>query len=330
MDPHMSVRQLVDLTDSRFLEDQRYAMKKIANAAGSAESRVETVKRSIATAREMADRSDVHLKTHAARGLANMTERGGVNKAYLSQGTRYRSWVLAELDHLDEKAKRQLSKGGVPSLLTMARAKSDKIRHHGSRDLAWLAKDDPHVKALFHHNGGARTLLSLGKSKDTSVGQHAVEALLFLATSGRVEEDCKYLDILPALHALTSSDDVRVKRAAILAMSKIDAMMEAQNYADMDVPEEVETPDFREKQLAKLARAGVVTTLIALAQNKELRVRQHAVRGLANFAQSDSCRRYITEAGGQKVLQQCVKSADVEEKSHAGRALAFLTTLRAH
>ena len=49
-----------------------------------------------------------------------------------------------------------------------------------------------------------------------------------------------------------------------------------------------------ERTLYKLAKAGVVRALVQLAQADDVRVRQHAVRGLANFAQSGT---YLSCAG---------------------------------
>jgi hypothetical protein len=142
--------------------------------------------------------------------------------------------------------------------------------------------------------------------------------------AGRIEEDCKYLDILPALSQVAESDDTRVRRAAQFAMHKICAsrytqqplfvlmvaavaMMDAQNAIFAEGDTEVEAPLERglsligpcvldvadrrpilERTLYKLAKAGVVRALVQLAQADDVKVRQHAVRGLANFAQSGS------------------------------------------
>lgn len=42
----------------------------------------------------------------------------------------------------------------------------------------------------------------------------------------------------------------------------------------------------------------------------------------------DVCRPFITRANGEAALAQCAKSADVEEKGHAMRAIAFMNKVQ--
>lgn len=105
---------------------------------------------------------------------------------------------------------------------------------------------DPSIKTRFHVHGGSRALAALGMSADEEVAMHAVRTLLNLATAGmnnlkefpvyvlwvcnaimlillagHIENDVKYLDIMPALQKLSQSASKDVRMAAASAALRI-------------------------------------------------------------------------------------------------------------
>lgn len=178
-----------------------------------------------------------------------------------------------------------------------------------------------------------RFLLHPGKSQD--LRKWAAEGLSYLTLDAEVKE--KLIEDKPALTALielAKTGDQSVLYGVITTLVNlcnayekqeiIPEMIELAKFAKQHIPEESELddPDFVQKRIQILGKAGVTTALVALAKTESPNSKELIARVFNALCSEHELRGLVVQQGGVKVLIPMALDGTDKGKRHAAQAIA--------
>lgn len=240
-----------------------------------------------------------------------------------------------------DKARAIIDKG-VDILKKLYQGKNDAVR---VRALVGLCKigsfggDDASVRPFAE--GSTKKLAEACKrflvnpAKDKDMRKWAAEGLSYLTLDADVKE--KLVEDRPAIQALIelakTGDQSALYGVVTTLVNLCNAyekqevlpeMIELAKFAKHHIPEEheLDDPDFVNKRLTILAKAGVTTGLVALSKTESHNSRELIARVFNAICNLQELRGIVVQQGGAKVLLPMALEGTVNGKKQAAQALS--------
>lgn len=240
-----------------------------------------------------------------------------------------------------DKARTIINKG-VDILKKLYQSKDDAVR---VRALVGLCKvgsfggDDASVRPFA--DGSTKKLAEacrkflVNPAKENDVRKWAAEGLSYLTLDADVKE--KLVEDKAALHALielAKSGDQSCLYGVVTTLVNLcnayekqelmPEMMELAKFAKHHIPEthELDDPDFINKRITILAKAGVTSGLVALAKTESHNSRELIARVFNSICGLPELRGIVVQQGGAKVLLPLSLEGTDKGKKQAAQALA--------
>ncbi|KAJ8711376.1 hypothetical protein PYW07_008618 [Mythimna separata] len=240
-----------------------------------------------------------------------------------------------------DKARTIINKG-VDILKKLYQSKDDAVR---VRALVGLCKvgsfggDDASIRPFA--DGSTKKLAEacrkflVNPAKENDVRKWAAEGLSYLTLDADVKE--KLVEDKPALHALielAKSGDQSCLYGVVTTLVNLcnayekqelmPEMMELAKFAKHHIPEthELDDPDFINKRITVLAKAGVTSGLVALAKTESHNSRELISRVFNAICGLPELRGIVVQQGGTKVLLPMSLEGTANGKKQAAQALA--------
>lgn len=240
-----------------------------------------------------------------------------------------------------DKARAIINKG-VDILKSLYSSKNDAIR---VRALVGLCKigsfggDDASIRPFA--DGSTKKLAEACKrflvnpAKDKDMRKWAAEGLSYLTLDADVKE--KLVDDKPAIQALielAKTGDQSCLYGVVTTLVNLcnayekqemmPEMLELAKFAKHHIPEqhELDDPDFVNKRLTVLCKAGVTSGLVALAKTESHNSRELIARVLNAICSLQDLRGMVVQQGGAKILIPMALEGTNNGKKQASQALA--------
>ncbi|KAJ8713039.1 hypothetical protein PYW08_008343 [Mythimna loreyi] len=240
-----------------------------------------------------------------------------------------------------DKARTIINKG-VDILKKLYQSKNDAVR---VRALVGLCKvgsfggDDASIRPFA--DGSTKKLAEacrkflVNPAKENDVRKWAAEGLSYLTLDADVKE--KLVEDKPALHALielAKSGDQSCLYGVVTTLVNLcnayekqevmPEMLELAKFAKHHIPEthELDDPDFINKRITVLAKAGVTSGLVALAKTESHNSRELIARVFNAICGLPELRGIVVQQGGAKVLLPMSLEGTPNGKKQAAQALA--------
>lgn len=180
-----------------------------------------------------------------------------------------------------------------------------------------------------------RFLINPKKQKD--MRKWAVEGLSYLTFDAEVKEKLiEDRDAIQAMIELAKTEDQSVLYGVVTTLVNlcnaydkqeiIPEMVELAKFAKHHIPEEHEfdDPDFLNKRLNTLAKAGVTSALVCLAKTESQNSKELIARVFNAICSQQEVRGIVVQQGGAKVLLPLALNGTDKGKKQAAQALARL------
>ncbi|XP_026754995.1 protein unc-45 homolog B [Galleria mellonella] len=172
-------------------------------------------------------------------------------------------------------------------------AKDNDVRKWAAEGLSYLTLDADVKEALVEDKAALQALIELAKTGDQS---------------------CLYGVVTTLVNLCNAYDKQEV----------IPEMLELAKFAKHHIPEEheLDDPDFVNKRITVLAKAGVTTGLVALSKTKSDNSRELIARVFNSICSLQELRGIVVQQGGTKVLIPLSLEGTLKGKKQAAQALA--------
>lgn len=240
-----------------------------------------------------------------------------------------------------DKARAIIDKG-VEILKNLYKVKDDAVRVRALVGLCKLGSfggDDASVRPFA--DGSTKKLAEACKkflinpAKDKDMRKWAAEGLSYLTLDADVKE--KLVEDKPAIQALielAKTGDQSALYGVVTTLVNlcnayekqeiVPEMLELAKFAKHHIPEqhELDDPDFVNKRLTVLARAGVTSGLVALSKTESHNSRELIARVFNAICSLQELRGIVVQQGGTKVLLPMALEGTNNGKKQAAQALA--------
>lgn len=231
---------------------------------------------------------------------------------------------------------------GVNILKKLYQSKNDAIRVRALVGLCKLGSSGGSDATIRPFADGATTKLAeacrrflINPKKDKDMRKWAVEGLSYLTFDAEVKEKLiEDKEAIQAMIELAKTGDKSVLYGVVTTLvnlcnaydkqEMIPEMVELAKFAKQHIPEEheLDDPDFINKRLVSLAKAGVTTALVALAKTDSENSKELIARVFNAICSQQEVRGIVVQQGGAKCLLPLALEGTVKGKKNAGQALA--------
>ncbi|XP_063988231.1 protein unc-45 homolog B [Diachasmimorpha longicaudata] len=233
---------------------------------------------------------------------------------------------------------------GVNILKKLYQSKDDAIRVRALVGLCKLGSSGGTDATIRPFADGATKKLAeacrrflISPKKDKDMRKWAVEGLSYLTFDAEVKE--KLVEDQQAMQAMievAKTGDKSVLYGVVTTLvnlcnaydkqEMIPEMVELAKFAKQHIPEEheLDDPDFINKRLILLAKAGVTTALVALAKTDSQNSRELISRVFNALCSQQEVRGIVVQQGGAKALLPLALDGTDKGKKQASQALARL------